>query len=281
MTSYSTSEVIFESPSTVFWTVDSPLNREQESQHPLRVTHQDLMPDAAGDYMQQRMLIILIFTVAGLILFAGLAIPLINLEKENLAAKSNQVAFMAEPEMFNNESVLGVGLLGNGGGEISPIFDPAVQHWAPQILRWAAMHDLDPDMVATVMQIESCGDPQALSIAGAQGLFQVMPFHFVAGENAFDPDTNALRGMNYLAERLEQTRGDVGLAFAGYNGGHVAAGSSWNQWPHETQRYYVWSTGIYADAKAGLGESPTLRQWMAAGGVSLCSQAAQRLGLPQ
>jgi soluble lytic murein transglycosylase-like protein len=134
-------------------------------------------------------------------------------------------------------------------------------------------------MVATIMQIESCGDPRALSVAGAQGLFQVMPFHFTAGEDMLDPNTNARRGMNYFAERLVQTAGDVGKAFAGYNGGHVAAGSSWDNWADETQRYYVWSTGIYEDAKAGLTESPTLQEWYAAGGASLCQQAATRLNL--
>ena len=134
-------------------------------------------------------------------------------------------------------------------------------------------------MLATIMQIESCGDPQANSHAGAQGLFQVMPFHFTAGENMLDPDTNARRGANYFAERLVQTSGDVGKAFAGYNGGHVAAGSSWNNWAAETQRYFVWSTGIYEEAKAGLTSSPTLQEWYAAGGTSLCNQAANRLNL--
>jgi soluble lytic murein transglycosylase-like protein len=106
-----------------------------------------------------------------------------------------------------------------------------------------------------------------------------MPFHFTTGENMLDPDTNARRGMNYFAERLVQTAGDVGKAFAGYNGGHVAAGSSWNNWAAETQRYYVWSTGIYEDAKAGLTASPTLQEWYAAGGASLCQQAASRLNI--
>lgn len=164
-------------------------------------------------------------------------------------------------------------------GQISPVFSNEVKYWEADIVRWATDHNLDPDMVATIMQIESCGDPKALSSAGAQGLFQVMPFHFSNGENMLDPDTNAMRGMNYFAERLVQTSGDVGKAFAGYNGGHVAAGTSWDNWAAETQRYFVWATGIYEDAKAGLTESPTLQQWYAAGGTSLCQQASSRLNL--
>lgn len=164
-------------------------------------------------------------------------------------------------------------------GQLAPVFTPEVRHWEPQILNWASTYGLDPNLVAIIMQIESCGDPQAVSVAGAQGLFQVMPFHFAAGENTLDPDTNAQRGMNYFVERLSQTNGDIGRAFAGYNGGHVAAAGGWDDWVHETQRYYVWSTGIYEDIQAGQAQSETVQEWLQAGGASLCRQAAGRLGL--
>jgi soluble lytic murein transglycosylase-like protein len=164
-------------------------------------------------------------------------------------------------------------------GGISPIFSAEIQHWAPKIVEWAGQHGLDPDMVATVMQIESCGDPQANSIAGAKGLFQVMPFHFSAGEDMLDPETNAARGVNYFAERMVQSNGDVGLALAGYNGGPGVMSRSFDTWPSETRRYYVWGSGIYQDAKSGGTVSSTLNEWLAAGGRSLCNQAAARLGL--
>ena len=94
-----------------------------------------------------------------------------------------------------------------------------------------------------------------------------------------DPDTNAARGLAYYAERLQQTGGDVFQAFAGYNGGHVAAAGNWNTWVNETQRYYTWSKGIYEEAKSGATTSTTLQQWMEAGGASLCQQASNRLNL--
>lgn len=164
-------------------------------------------------------------------------------------------------------------------GGIAPLFTPEIQHWAPQIVAWANAAGIDPNMAATVMQIESCGDPNAVSSAGAQGLFQVMPFHFDPGEAMQDPDTNARRGMAYLALGMQQTGGDTSRTFAGYNGGHGTAARSWDTWPAETQRYYVWATGIYGDAVNGSGTSETLNQWLAAGGASLCRQAAGRLGL--
>src|SRR5450759_1540101 len=55
---------------------------------------------------------------------------------------------------------------------ISPIFTPEVQFWAGRIQSWASAAGLDPNLAATVMQIESCGDPLALSRSGAMGLFQ-------------------------------------------------------------------------------------------------------------
>jgi soluble lytic murein transglycosylase-like protein len=164
-------------------------------------------------------------------------------------------------------------------GQLAPIFTAEVMHWQPKILEWAAAYGLDPNIVATIMQVESCGDPQAISVAGARGLFQVMPFHFADGEDSLDPDTNARRGLSYYVDRLAQTGGNVGQAFAGYNGGHVAAAGSWGTWANETQRYFVWTTGLYDEAGSGAGGSATLQEWLTAGGASLCRQAAMRLGL--
>lgn len=159
---------------------------------------------------------------------------------------------------------------------LSPVFTPEVQFWANDIVRWATAHGIgDPDLVAIVMQIESCGFQDALSSAGATGLFQVMPFHFDAGEVMLDPETNAYRGMLFFSDLLQQTS-DVGLAFAGYNGGPGVMVRSWDTWPNETQRYYRWATGIYQDIQNGHTQSETLQRWLEAGGSSLCQQAAAR-----
>lgn len=162
---------------------------------------------------------------------------------------------------------------------LSPIFTPSVQHWKEEILRWAAEYTLDPNLIATVMQIESCGNPEAVSPVGAAGLFQVMPLHFAEGEDPFEPDTNALRGLSYLADGLELSGGHAGLALAGYNGGHNVISRSYETWPHETQRYYRWGSGIYREASAGWDSSPTLAAWLEAGGQSLCDAAEEYLGI--
>jgi hypothetical protein len=69
---------------------------------------------------------------------------------------------------------------------ISPIFTPEIQYWAGNIIQWAAASQLDPNLAATIMQIESCGDPRAKS-SGAMGLFQSCRFTFYAADNPYDP----------------------------------------------------------------------------------------------
>lgn len=83
-------------------------------------------------------------------------------------------------------------------GQLAAFFAPSVQHWSDEINNWANQYSVDRDLLATVMQIESCGHPTVVSGAGARGLFQVMPFHFSADEDMLDPETNARRGASYL-----------------------------------------------------------------------------------
>jgi soluble lytic murein transglycosylase-like protein len=163
---------------------------------------------------------------------------------------------------------------------LSPIFTPEIHYWADSITRWAAASNLDPNLAAVVMQIESCGDPRATSRAGAIGLFQVMPFHFQAGEDPYQPDTNALRGLGYLKRSQDTAGGNARLALAGYNGGiGVISRGEWS-WAAETARYVKYGYPIYEDARSGVTTSASLNEWYGRYGAGLCRQAAQRLGLP-
>ena len=165
------------------------------------------------------------------------------------------------------------------GAGIAPFFSPSVLYWEERIVEWVQAWDIDPNLAATVMQIESCGHPDVSSSAGATGLFQVMPYHFAAGEDATDPDTNAYRGLSYLARSLEAHDGDVYKALAGYNAGIGGSQRAEANWPAETKRYTYWGIGIYEDAHAGLAASERLAEWLDAGGGGLCRQAEERLGI--
>jgi len=123
------------------------------------------------------------------------------------------------------------------------------------------------------------GDPQAISSAGARGLFQVMPFHFGHTEDAFDPEVNARRGLNYLAKAWGLSGGDLAQTLAAYNGGLNLIGKPPSTWPDETRRYVAWGMGLWRDIQAGALPSPTLSAWLAAGGQRLCTQAQSRLAL--
>lgn len=162
-------------------------------------------------------------------------------------------------------------------GIISPVFTPEVQSWSTEISHWAVEFGLDPNLIALVMQIESCGHPSVRSSAGALGLFQVMPFHFAEGEDPFDPQTNAKRGLSYLARSLDKSNGRIDLALAGYNGGHGVIDRDPKTWPMETHRYVQWGMGILGDIYKGELKSTQLETWLAAGGANLCQRASEAL----
>jgi hypothetical protein len=155
-------------------------------------------------------------------------------------------------------------------------FTPEVQRWGTQIDEWANTSGLPPALIATVIQIESCGDPRAQSPAGALGLFQVMPYHFDSSDDPLAVAINARAGLSYLQRSYQLAEADISRTLAGYNGGHGVIHWPPSDWPQETQRYAAWGTGIMLEVQANDLPSPTLSSWLDAGGAALCRQAAQR-----
>lgn len=255
-------------PWFTYMAIESPLNDARE-----RIIEQDPEGPDPIRQVQRRMGVILALSLAMMMILALTLPPLLAASAAGEEAETAAVSPPPSPDTATDETAVSP-----PSGALSPVFTPEVHHWEPQILAWAETHDLDPNLVATVMQIESCGDPNAVSVAGAQGLFQVMPFHFHRGEQMQDPETNARRGVGYLKAQLARTN-DPGMAMASYNGGPGVTSRAWEQWPAETRRYYEWGTGIYGEASGGAAESATLGRWLKAGGASLCRQAAQRLSL--
>ena len=82
--------------------------------------------------------------------------------------------------------------------------------------------ELPPEMVLAVIDIESSFDPYAVSIAGAQGLMQVMPFWLEEigreGDRLIDIDTNLRMGCTILKYYYDLEKGDWTRALARYNG---------------------------------------------------------------
>jgi len=199
--------------------------------------------------------------------------------RSGLVNLAHQNPYLANSSITDSEEEFGQGTseMPYDAGIISPVFTPQVRTWSTEISHWAVEFDLDPNLIALVMQIESCGHPRVHSSAGALGLFQVMPFHFTKGEDPLDPQTNAKRGLLYLARSLDLSNGQIDLALAGYNGGHGVIERDPNTWAPETRRYVQWGTGILEDISKGELRSAQLDAWLAAGGANLCRRASAEL----
>lgn len=81
---------------------------------------------------------------------------------------------------------------------------------------------LSPELVLSVMQVESNFDRYAISSAGARGLMQVMPFWLDEldrpNDDLFDIRTNIRFGCTILRHYLDRERGHHARALARYNG---------------------------------------------------------------
>jgi soluble lytic murein transglycosylase-like protein len=100
---------------------------------------------------------------------------------------------------------------------------------AETILSQARLQGLDPNLVLSVIEIESAGYHLAVSQVGAMGLMQLLPstgeelaekmeIEWKGPDTLFDPTINVKLGTAYLRE-LQDRYGDVGLALAAYNWG--------------------------------------------------------------
>lgn len=104
-------------------------------------------------------------------------------------------------------------------------------YWHTKVLRWESMiiqaadqRQLDPDFLASLVWMESRGDPYAVGPVGAIGLMQVMPkeagFSWRPSRDVLvDPGINLHWGTRTLATVIKQGNGDVFNALAAYNGG--------------------------------------------------------------
>lgn len=81
---------------------------------------------------------------------------------------------------------------------------------------------LPPELVLSVIHIESRFDRHALSYAGAVGYMQIMPFWLTElgqkSDNLFKASTNLRMGCTILRFYLDKENGDVFRALARYNG---------------------------------------------------------------
>lgn len=86
----------------------------------------------------------------------------------------------------------------------------------------ASIAGLEPELVLAVIEVESNFDTYAVSVAGALGLMQVMPFWRNEigrpGDNLIHLETNLRYGCTILKFYLDKENGDLRRALGRYNG---------------------------------------------------------------
>lgn len=85
----------------------------------------------------------------------------------------------------------------------------------------ARAHGIAPELVASVIAVESNFNPNAVSWRSACGLMQLLPETATrfGVTNIFDPQQNIEAGTKYLKELLLRYNGDLSLSLAAYNAG--------------------------------------------------------------
>jgi soluble lytic murein transglycosylase-like protein len=109
------------------------------------------------------------------------------------------------------------------------------------LARAGAAHNIDSDLLASVVRAESGGQVRAVSRAGAQGLMQLMP-GTAAGlgvKDSFQAEQNIAGGTAYLDALLVRYHDNIALALAAYNAGPAAVDRYHGVPPYAETRAYV------------------------------------------
>jgi soluble lytic murein transglycosylase-like protein len=109
------------------------------------------------------------------------------------------------------------------------------------LARAGVLHNIDVDLLASVVQAESNGNALAVSRAGARGLMQLMPATAsgLGVRNSFVPEQNIGGGTAYLDQMLTRYRDNIALALAAYNAGPAAVDRYHGIPPYAEARAYV------------------------------------------
>jgi soluble lytic murein transglycosylase-like protein len=108
------------------------------------------------------------------------------------------------------------------------------------LLKAGSEHNLDVDLLASLVKAESGGNARAVSRTGARGLMQLMPGTAAAlgVHDSFQPDQNVRGGTAYLDALLTRYHDQLALALAAYNAGPQAVDKYHGIPPYrETQAY--------------------------------------------
>jgi soluble lytic murein transglycosylase-like protein len=105
----------------------------------------------------------------------------------------------------------------------------------------AARNQLPPQLIHSVIRVESNYNPHAVSSKGALGLMQLIPAtaRRFGVSDVFDPADNIQGGARYLKYLLDLFHNDYRLALAAYNAGEAAVARYGDVPPYAETRNYV------------------------------------------
>jgi hypothetical protein len=117
--------------------------------------------------------------------------------------------------------------------------NPADLH--EMLVKAGGEHNLDVDLLASLVKAESGGNTHAVSSAGAQGLMQLMPgtASDLGVKDSFEPAQNVRGGTTYLDALLTRYHDNLSLALAAYNAGPEAVDKYHGIPPYHETRIYV------------------------------------------
>lgn len=104
-----------------------------------------------------------------------------------------------------------------------------------------ARHNVNVNLLASVVQAESGGNAHAVSRTGARGLMQLMPGTAAQlnVQDSFDPASNVNGGSAYLDQLLTRYHENLVLALAAYNAGPAAVDRYRGVPPYRETHAYV------------------------------------------
>jgi soluble lytic murein transglycosylase-like protein len=125
--------------------------------------------------------------------------------------------------------------------------------WEPDLQELSEKYGVDPHLARAVMRLESGGNPNAVSSAGALGLMQLMPGTARGlGVDPADPKRNLEGGIKYLAQLADKYDGDYVKTLAAYNAGSGRVDSYGGVPPFpETERYVKNVLALYRKYSRG------------------------------
>ena len=143
------------------------------------------------------------------------------------------------------------------------------------LIRQAAeRYALAPELVESVIRVESNFEPRAVSPKGARGLMQLMPAtaKLLGVQDMFDVGQNIEGGVRHLRGLLDRYSGNVALALAAYNAGAAAVARHGGIPPFaETQAYVARILQLVGHVDALASTAGDLHRYQASDGAIVYS----------